>query len=718
MFRPDQPIQSKKEDVLGRNSFAQSLGEAILNYKEQDSLVIGLFGAWGSGKTSIVNMVLEHIDPDYREKKDKTDTGKPIIIEFNPWNYSDQNQLITQFFQTLSTTIGRSDYGNEAKKAGEKLEKLAKLFGPLKLIPEIGQVVGMLQDVLKVTSEAAKGYGDFKASDLNSIKVELNELLDELSRKIIIVIDDIDRLTNPEIRQIFQLIKSLGDFHNTIYLLAFDKKVVINALKKVQEREEEGSGLEYLEKVVQVPFEIPLISKQEIDRLVFSQINELTKDIPEERWDQVDWGNMYYSGLTHFFNTIRDVTRYINSLKFGFNLVKDDVNTADFFAITALQVFVPEVYYGIRENKQLFAGIFDSRDDGTGEQAQKRCDEIIERTNKLPQEALKKLLTRLFPKLETIYGNTDYSYEFLAIWRKNYHICSPDVFDIFFRLSLPEGYISQKEMQTILSLANNPAAFSEALLNLNEDGRILRFLERLRDYIGDIPDEHIESIMTVLMDIGDVFPEADEGSPNTYWFYELSHRVDSQEKRFNIFKHAIEKATQSVWSLTYEVSLEGARHGKYDSQAKPWPKEKLTVRPEQLAELETLACKKIEQWAHDGQLGEHPKLFPLLLRWKTWGNPEHTERFVHDLIATNEGLLDFIASFLSPVKTYGLSDYVHRQSWRIPLEHIEEFVDIKNIETRIRTICSSSEFNQLDDKKKLAVKTFLDTVDGKIKEHF
>ena len=96
MFKPDQPIQSYKEDILGRTSFARSFGDAILNYKGTDSIVLGLFGAWGSGKTSIINMALEHIGSFYQ---DKTDDDKPIIIKFNPWNCSDQNQLVSQFFR-------------------------------------------------------------------------------------------------------------------------------------------------------------------------------------------------------------------------------------------------------------------------------------------------------------------------------------------------------------------------------------------------------------------------------------------------------------------------------------------------------------------------------------------------------------------------------------------------------------------------------------------
>jgi len=242
MFKPDQPIYSKKDDILGRNSFAEALGDAILSYKEKDSVVVGLFGEWGSGKTSVINMALEHIDTISENKEDE----RPVIIKFNPWNFSEQNQLISQFFRQLSVSLKRVNYAGEIKEAGEKLETYSKFFEPLAFIPTIGRYAELTSKVFKNVGRAARSWGELKEADLDSIKEELNDLLDKQSHKIIIVIDDIDRLNNTEIRQIFQLIKSLGDFRNTIYLLAFDKYVVINALKKVQE----GSGFDYLEKVV------------------------------------------------------------------------------------------------------------------------------------------------------------------------------------------------------------------------------------------------------------------------------------------------------------------------------------------------------------------------------------------------------------------------------------------------------------------------------------
>jgi len=62
MFNPDQPVKTHTADLLGRASFAQSLGTVILQYQDKESLVIGLFGEWGSGKTSMINMALEEID--------------------------------------------------------------------------------------------------------------------------------------------------------------------------------------------------------------------------------------------------------------------------------------------------------------------------------------------------------------------------------------------------------------------------------------------------------------------------------------------------------------------------------------------------------------------------------------------------------------------------------------------------------------------------------
>jgi len=152
MFKPDQPIHSKKDDILNRSSFSEALGEAILSYKEKNSVVVGLFGEWGSGKTSIINMALEHIDTISRNK----DNERPIIIKFNPWNFSEQNQLIAQFFRQLSISLKRVNYASEIKEAGKKLETYSKFFEPLAFMPMIGRYAESMSKVLKNVGRVVK----------------------------------------------------------------------------------------------------------------------------------------------------------------------------------------------------------------------------------------------------------------------------------------------------------------------------------------------------------------------------------------------------------------------------------------------------------------------------------------------------------------------------------------------------------------------------------
>jgi predicted KAP-like P-loop ATPase len=726
VFKPDQPIESASEDLLGRALFAKSLGEAILSYKHNTSVVTALYGRWGSGKSSVVNMVLEHVQGLAAALPN---TERPIVIQFNPWSYSDQNQLIAQFFRELSVALKRKDYGVDAQKVGKQLEVYSEFFKPLALVEPTGfgalLAIGVSK-VFKLVGSATKSWGDLKSKDLTEIRAQIDGVLAKQQRKILIVIDDIDRLNNLEIRQVFQLVKVLGDFPNTIYLLAFDQAIVINALKSVQE----GSGSEYLEKIVQIPFELPSISRQEVEQLLFSHLNEIIKDVPEAKWDHIYWGNVYQSGLNHFFETIRDVNRFINSMRFGFLMVKDDVNPIDFFAITALHVFEPALYVGIRDNKDLFAGVFGSESrsaDPEYEQAKKRCDEILERASVLPKEKLNDLLSRLFPKLESIYGHMGYGYDFLEQWRRNGRVCSPDNFDIYFRLSIPKGELSPKEIETILNLAGNRDAFADALLKLKEDGRIIRFLERMEDYTREtIPDENIEPIINALMDIGDLLPEGRRGMFETdtpmrilRLFYQLSQRIDDQGKRFEIFTKAIKDAKQSLYTIVHEVGVQGQQHGKNranENQAEP--EARRTVNSAQLPQLEQRACEKIREWAADGRLKDHPKLVGILYSWKRWcpNGAEEVDNFVRELVVNDYGLITLISSFLSKSYAHGMSDHVARVELRIHLDSVKEFIPVADVEPRVREIYHRDDFKNLPSEQQTAIKIFLDTVDGKIKD--
>ena len=127
---------------------------------------------------------------------------------------------------------------------------------------------------------------------------------------------------------------------------------------------------------------------------------------------------------------------------------------------------------------------------------------------------------------------------------------------------------------------------------------------------------------------------------------------------------------------------------------------------------------KIELWAKDGRLADHEKLVSILYLWQRVSNEKRVKKYVSEMISDEKGLIIFITSFLSKTKSHGMSDYVGKIHWRISIKNIEDFVPKEEIEPRIRKIYKKKNFKKLDENKKLAIQTFIDTVDGKIDDRF
>jgi predicted KAP-like P-loop ATPase len=698
MFDPDRAIKSCDEDELRRCKYAKSLGKAILNYKDDNSLVISLQGKWGYGKTSIINMAIEHID-----NLDQ-DENEAIVIQFNPWLFSNQNQLVKKFFDEFMVAIKDETITNKLKSYVNKL--IPPIMGLAAIVdPSRAQALISVSEQVDTQTEE---------ESLESIRDEINKLILEKNCKIIVVIDDIDRLSDFEIRQIFQLVKLLADFPKTIYLLSFDKEIVVKALDEIQE----SSGEKFLEKVIQIPFEVPKINNADIERLLFNHLNELIEELKDE-FDLTYWGNIYHSGFKYFFKNIRDVKRYINALKFNLEIIKDEINPVDFITIIAIQIFVNKLYQDIRNNKDLFAGVIDYVDSRSF-QSRKEQDltiynGIIENSESpINDKQLKELLMYMFPKLNTIYGRTTYPNEYLPIWRKEARICSPDHFYTYFELSIPKDEISPSEIKALISLSNDFEQFSDELLKLNEEKRINRFLERFEDYTQEVPEENIGNIINVLMDVGDKFiniPTSlmalDTPMKVGRIIYQLIWRIDNRDKRFEILKNAIEQSKNSIYTSVQEVAIEDQVHGKYGLAELPEPEEKWKVGSDQLVELEKIVCEKINEWVNNGKLIEHEHFDRIMYDWIRW-EPEKTIKFTNKMIITDQGLITFITHFLHKSRSVTITNKVSESFWTMNLEGIELLVKFDEIKIfRIHKIISSSSFDDLEEDKQYAIKLLL-----------
>jgi len=682
----DKPIVDPEHDRLGYATFARHLAESICKMAPPEGLVVAIYGPWGSGKTSLLNLVVHYL-------QEKPESEQPIIVRFNPWWFSGHEDLTKRFFAQLQAVLSKSEVMEKLRK---KLAIFAELISeaPIPYASIAKTVAGLLED-----------------KDVFELKTDITKALKEQQKRIWVIIDDIDRLTSDEIRQLFRLVKAVADFPNIVYLLAFDREVVVKAVEQMQD----SSGEAYLEKIVQVPFELPLPDKTSLRKLLFERLQAILADIPDELFDQTYWGNVYLDGIEHFITTPRDIIRLTNTLSVTYHAVKGEVNPVDFIAVETLRVFCPLAYDIIRKNRHAFAGHADTTDvDGL----ESFHNEWIEEVQKEDREPVKRLLMRIFPKLEVVWGNFSYGAEWESTWRKQLRVCSADIFPVYFRLAIPEGSISNTEMKALLALAGDAKAFGAKLVELANQKRpegttrVRAFLERLEDYTKkDIPSDSIPSILQALFDVGDQLLRPEDEPRGVLDFgndiritriiWQLLSRLDEPE-RFKVLKEAISNG-KAVTTIVREVATLGQQHGKYGAD-QPAPEEDRLISAQHLQELEKIALEKIRNAAKEDILLQAPDLLHILYRWRDWAGEEEPKKWVQKVVSDDKKLVEFLEKSLQRTFRFSSLDAVGQVQYRLDPEWLRPFLDPSEIIDRVRRLFDKGD---LSENQKIALRQFI-----------
>ena len=143
----DQALTSADQDKLERKDFAELLARVLLEYKNPSSLVLAIYGPWGVGKSSFMNFMAEYLGKLAQE--DHT----PIMVNFNPWNYSSIDQLTTMFFEELRLTLGQKDKSEKAENIGKALKILGYVLSPGSLSPIGAQYFEKSSELLRSSGE-------------------------------------------------------------------------------------------------------------------------------------------------------------------------------------------------------------------------------------------------------------------------------------------------------------------------------------------------------------------------------------------------------------------------------------------------------------------------------------------------------------------------------------------------------------------------------------
>ena len=327
-YKLGKPITNSTEDILSRNKFAISIANSINEYNESDMIALGLNGGWGTGKSSTINLIKENIDKEKYE-----------IIEFNPWYYSSRKQLITDFFEQLSLIMGKNNENNELAKT---LKKYGKLLSTTSIIP-LPQLA-----FLKILGETAQGFGDFigqQETDANEnisvVKDKLNSELETFGKKILVIIDEIDRLEIPDIKEIFQLVRALGDLSNIVYFLSYDIEVIQKAFYDKKK---------YIDKIINIQFDIPKANSEDFFNYLKNEIeNNYSKEI--ERIRKINYEEIMEVIREIGFDNLREVNKLINFFKITYKPIKENVNFGDYLLLCFLRCQKPTYYETVYINK-------------------------------------------------------------------------------------------------------------------------------------------------------------------------------------------------------------------------------------------------------------------------------------------------------------------------------------------------------------------------------
>lgn len=588
----DLPIKFREQDRLNRSGFAEALANIIRSWRDKPSLVIGLFGDWGSGKSSLKNLAIEIIRRD-RE-------NSPQVVEFSPWQVSSQDILSETFFREIGKALEKTAPSEDAvlkrrvarwKMYASVLSISATVARALRSALPPTDLLGLAiagiatsaegaASVAKTGSDAIEAEGTVDSLSLSELKDEIGEDLKALDRPILVVIDDIDRLTKEEIRHTLQLVKANADFPNIIYLLLAQKKSVLAALKEIAPDEPDA----YLEKIIQVSFDVPVVNRKQLQDFFLHGLNELLAGPQlDKRFSAEHWGAVF-PHLFPLFRNLRDLNRFLGSLAFHIQLFLNgdtfEVNPVDLIALEAIRLFEPGVYRKITVAKDILTDLgttnpWDREKDA--EMRKQRIQELLSPSSEANKDSIRNILGLIFPPLNLGKGFRMQGRDAEDKWFQQLRACSYQTFDRYFQFATPEGDVSQADIENLIASMGDLAKLDRIFLQLNERGLLDVMLTRIASLGTSIPLDHAATLLASLYQIKIEKREYSlfETSPEnriasiTYWYLQRL----PEDERLKVMEEAlrctrgISLAINAVGLLAHEFDAGSTAHPFFQEQA-------------------------------------------------------------------------------------------------------------------------------------------------------
>lgn len=645
----DNPIKTADQDRLGRAGFAAGFAREIRSVDASEGLVVGVLGAWGSGKTSFVNLTRERLEAD-----------GIAVLEFNPWMFSGAEQLVESFFIELAAQLrlkpGRlADLGNDLEEYGES-------FAGLGWVPLVGTWIERARGVNKVLSAALKR----RKEGVGARRKKLTDALAALDAPIVVVVDDIDRLDTKEIRDIFKLVRLTASFPNLIYLVAFDRARVEDAL-----REDGIPGRDYLEKILQVAVDLPQLPDEVLRRQVAEAIQGVLSDIDNPGpFDSGRWPDVFVEVIRPLVRSPRDLRRYAAGIHGTVMSLDGQISLVDVLALEAIRIFLPDTFGALGDaGTALTATGYDQYADP----ARQRLVEALVDLSRSSTDTTRAMVKRLFPAADRHIGGTNWASGSEASWRRDRRVAHIDFLRLYLERSAPAELAAFSQAELLFSMLTDVVALTRALHSIEPD-RLEDVISALEAFESEYPVEAIEPAVTALMNVWPTMPKRDRG------MFELDTRMVVGRVVYRLLRRLADdpaRLTATVRNILPELTTLSSKFEVITDVGHRENAGHKLVSETDAAALEREFRDEV-RGADPANLSKEQELLRILLNTKRDADASEPQLELPDDPALNHALL---LSARSEVLSSGTESRTVHRSYRM---HWEVLVDLVGTEDELR----------------------------------
>lgn len=456
----DAPIESAQQDAFGRANYAGQIANLIDNAGSgEESVVFGLTGPWGIGKSSMLAMVEEALEQR---------NSSWYIARFTPWATSDVNGLFTDFHVSLYEALPK----HTSKKLQKSLGTLLQVSAPVaKFIPLVGESI---EATAKLAANALQQQPSW-----NKTFQEVSDALSEQQIRVLVITDDIDRLHGEELLALLKVVRLLGRFPGVHFLLAYDEETIAETIAQSGLARDNGTGRRFMEKIVQYPLPIPPLTPTQLLSKLDIGITEHFKEFKELEHFKIRITALR-GQLLSVLSTPRAIDRFLAQLNHTLAMFDPrEVELGDVVILTLIKVSYSSVFNELpRFKNQLISGMRNGENRGflDKQQVEFNLDLLCHR---LPEESIedaKALIQELFPAVRK--GDSKY---WLPPNEKS--ISKPEYFDRYFVMGIPDYDIPDSVVTAAIdNVISGDRSQVEMLLTTNNDERAIQILEKAEHY--------------------------------------------------------------------------------------------------------------------------------------------------------------------------------------------------------------------------------------------